>query len=743
MKLKKTWMSVLSCVLACAMALSFAACKPESKDPVVTAIALDKTTATIATEESVKLTVNATYDDGSNKALGVSEEGLSWTSSDEKVATVVRGVVSGKAKGDATITAKYGDLTATCAVSVYSLEVQLSETSVSIEKGETKTLTAKALKDGAEQSAEFEWTSSDPSTASVDGGVVTALKEGPATITATIKGGSQSAKCEVTVVWSSKPAGYKAIDNYEQNKVPANTWGYWVSSEFAWLQGVSQMNEAYTYTDPNVDASKNAGAGAAYFDFEVTDHGSENPNEASLVQIIYRSAGAEGHLETGFYYTLEMDIETNVAGPVTINPERDWYGNIMADEDGNAIEPVFQLETGKTNHIQVKFGHRDDGTIYGNGVYTNIPSAIFLLPGKLEGNVHMTLSNITWTKGEATEVKPDREPEEIPTVEGNPATLTFGELDGYTITPADDGSVKIDYANVAGGSYANLVANIADVAAGHNGFSVKVTNHNEVSSTFRIDIAGNAIQVGDNASSRETGIKSWSDLATDVRTDTTWDGTYFTVEAGKTVTVVIQYEPNGQHGAPTELLFYCESAAYQDTNSYSGSVTIGEFIFGELPKDPELPENATLTVTDADIVSENDKAYFVLKGTSTNVDRETLEAFLNWNHFDLQQCGGAWTPYENLDRTVTVNDNGTWEIKFDVTAMPTDGAAYTGHFGAKDPSDPTYGDNPWTDIKLENDHAQDGKSVTVGSKKYSISNKVGGTEQDTNWGCVSLKIENA
>ena len=133
----------------------------------------------------------------------------------------------------------------------------------------------------------------------------------------------------------------------------------------------------------------------------------------------------------------------------------------------------------------------------------------------------------------------------------------------------------------------------------------------------------------------------------------------------------------------------------------------------------------------------------MLKGTATGVEKAALEAYLKANHFDLQQCGGVWTNYVKLARTVTVEDNGNWEIKFDVTAMPLDGAAYTGHFGAKDPSDPTYSDNQWTDLKLSNEHAEDGKSVTVGGKKYSISNKVDGNDESTNWGCVSLKVENA
>lgn len=38
---------------------------------------------------------------------------------------------------------------------------------------------------------------------------------------------------------------------------------------------------------------------------------------------------------------------------------------------------------------------------------------------------------------------------------------------------------------------------------------------------------------------------------------------------------------------------------------------------------------------------------------------------------------------------------------------------------------------------------ESGAYITVGNKKYSIVNIVGGEEQTNNWGCVSIKVENA
>lgn len=90
------------------------------------------------------------------------------------------------------------DLSAVVAVT----SVTLSQTQATLKVGGEKlTLTATVKPAGA---ATVVWTSSDPSVAKVENGVVTALKEGTATITATA--GTKSATCSVTVIATpSKP----------------------------------------------------------------------------------------------------------------------------------------------------------------------------------------------------------------------------------------------------------------------------------------------------------------------------------------------------------------------------------------------------------------------------------------------------------------------------------------------------------------------------------------------------------
>ena len=159
----------------------------------VTSVTLDKTTASLKVGETVTLTATVNPDDATDKTV-------TWTSSDEAIATVSNGVVTAKKVGTATITAKAGDKTATCQITVVATEVTsvtLNKTTASLKAGETVTLTATVNPDDATDKT-VTWTTSDQTIATVSNGVVTAKKVGTATITA--KAGNKTATCQITVV---------------------------------------------------------------------------------------------------------------------------------------------------------------------------------------------------------------------------------------------------------------------------------------------------------------------------------------------------------------------------------------------------------------------------------------------------------------------------------------------------------------------------------------------------------------
>ena len=162
----------------------------------VSSVSLDKTSVSLNVGESVTLAATVKPDNATNKTV-------SWSSSNASVASVdASGKVSAVAEGTATITAKAGDKSATCSVTVTKKvvaveSVTLDKSSLELNEGETATLTATVKPDNASDKT-VTWSSSKTSVATVDAnGKVTAVAEGNATITA--KAGNKSATCSVTV----------------------------------------------------------------------------------------------------------------------------------------------------------------------------------------------------------------------------------------------------------------------------------------------------------------------------------------------------------------------------------------------------------------------------------------------------------------------------------------------------------------------------------------------------------------
>lgn len=132
---------------------------------------------------------------------------VTWRTSNSAVATVVDGEVKALSVGKATITATAGDLSAVCTVTVVEKpepepepipveSVVLDQTALLLMVGESATLIATVLPENADDKT-VTWTSNNPGVATVDHGVVTAVKSGTAIITA--KAGTKSATCTVTV----------------------------------------------------------------------------------------------------------------------------------------------------------------------------------------------------------------------------------------------------------------------------------------------------------------------------------------------------------------------------------------------------------------------------------------------------------------------------------------------------------------------------------------------------------------
>lgn len=133
------------------------------------------------------------------------EKKLTWSTANDRIATISNGVISGKKKGYTVITVKTSNhLTETIFVEVYEYKevtgVSINPTKKTITKGRTYQLQASVKPSNASNKA-VKWKSSNSSIVSVSStGKIKGLKGGVATITCTSAEKSYKATCTVTVV---------------------------------------------------------------------------------------------------------------------------------------------------------------------------------------------------------------------------------------------------------------------------------------------------------------------------------------------------------------------------------------------------------------------------------------------------------------------------------------------------------------------------------------------------------------
>ncbi|GEM_PF-4660482 len=161
----------------------------------VESIELDNQELTLVEGDEFSLKATVKPDDATEKTV-------TWSSSDSKVVTVDdSGKVKAIKEGEAVITAKAGEKSAECKVTVSAKKidvtmVMLSKTSLSMIVGEEFTLTATIVPENATVKT-IQWSTSDPRIATVDEGKIKAIKEGNAKIVAYVDG--KTAECDVTV----------------------------------------------------------------------------------------------------------------------------------------------------------------------------------------------------------------------------------------------------------------------------------------------------------------------------------------------------------------------------------------------------------------------------------------------------------------------------------------------------------------------------------------------------------------
>ena len=185
--------------------------RSKKKTVALKSISLNQKNLSLTEGNKSTLTVNY-----NPKNTTVSKD-VSWTSSNTKVATVKNGTILAKGAGTATITAMVNGKKATCAVTVKKKEIplqsiSLNNTSLKLEKGKTDTLKVTYSPSNTTDNKDITWTSSDETIATVKNGIVTAVSDGTATITAAV--GKKSASCKIKVY---TPVPLDSISLSEQN----------------------------------------------------------------------------------------------------------------------------------------------------------------------------------------------------------------------------------------------------------------------------------------------------------------------------------------------------------------------------------------------------------------------------------------------------------------------------------------------------------------------------------------------
>ena len=162
----------------------------------VTGVTLNKSTLNLVIGESSIVVATVAPSNASNK-------NVTWSSSNNNVATVSNGTIKGIGAGTATITAKTADggKTATVKVTVSKVSVTgvtLNKSSLNLAVGESSTVTATVAPSNASNKS-VTWSTSNSNVATVSNGTIKGVGAGTASITAKTADGGKTAYVTVTV----------------------------------------------------------------------------------------------------------------------------------------------------------------------------------------------------------------------------------------------------------------------------------------------------------------------------------------------------------------------------------------------------------------------------------------------------------------------------------------------------------------------------------------------------------------
>ncbi len=345
------------------------------------------------------------------KPSNATNKAVSWTSSNTAIVKVNEaGQITGVSKGSATVTCKTADgaFKASCTVLVVQLveKVTIDASTVSLQAGKTKTLTAKVTPSTATYPT-VKWSSSNTKVATVDSkGVVKAVAGGSAVITAKSADGNAQATCKVNVtqpvsgVTVTSPSTYVRIGKIVALKATVTpstatnqkvTWSS-ADTKKATVSAdgvVTGISQGYV----NITAKTVDGGKTATYKILVVksvtglklDKASITINEGKATTITPTVSPADATVKTVKWSSDNNDVATvDAAGKVTAKSQghatitaKTSDGGFIAKSSVLVIKPVTSVTLNKTS------------------AYLNLGASMTLVPKILPADA--TIQSVTWT----------------------------------------------------------------------------------------------------------------------------------------------------------------------------------------------------------------------------------------------------------------------------------------------------------------------------------------------------------
>lgn len=364
----------------------------------------------------------------------------------------------------------------------------------------------------------------------------------------------------------SNPDGsyYALIKSSCEPKLPEGTVNNFDWDDISPLENLSAVGDSkHTITtsgkDYNVVYNGNVGATYTNVKFELENH-AVNKNYLYLTATNNSDQAAS--------------IRVDVFGDATRKTQNNQYVcNVAATMDG--VEAPTDLNWGGSSFNNIPAGATVELIIYYEGIASSLQimfhTHIYGDTATHSGDI--TISNIKFAALGELKLPEGNSGSEVtaPTISINGADKSFtGNLDTYTLS-TNDNKLTIDYVNVTGNCYHNINTQINDIASDKEEVTLVITNNGSASVKIRVDV-DSSTKVNETTACNISATMNGSS----VYTDTEWGGSVFEIPAGATVTCVVKFDNTR---TVTMLMLFIDSSQYEDTNTYTGNVTISSILF--------------------------------------------------------------------------------------------------------------------------------------------------------------------